>query len=217
MSIPLHAPLHVRLHVLLRARTACIAACLLLPAAAAMPGSAHATAPGDWVTVYDAHSDDGTRVHLDRLPQRTPAIDGVLAMIAFQQTPIGCEGPRDALDCPITRELGLGLQCSDAHVAIVQTGFPERMPKLGGYHESRYSGFEGKGPDASMCAQTPESASVQSHLSSVRIRQAGRRLTVESRVVWHARERSGETVYRTRLRVDGDRVVPVSNTVIRAK
>lgn len=65
-----------------------------------------------------------------------------------------------------------------------------------------------------MCAQTPESASVQSHLSSLRIRQTGHRLTAHTKVSWYARERSGEIVYRTRLRVDGGVVVRVSNKVI---
>jgi hypothetical protein len=65
-----------------------------------------------------------------------------------------------------------------------------------------------------MCAQTPESASVQSHHSSLRIRQTGHRLTVHTRVSWYARERSGEIVYCTRLRLDRGVVVRVCNKVI---
>lgn len=66
-----------------------------------------------------------------------------------------------------------------------------------------------------MCAQTPESASVQSHLSFLRIRQTGRRLTADTKVSWYARERSGEIVYRTVFRLDGDLLVLRSSEVIR--
>lgn len=204
-----------RMRIPFHCRGAMILTAVLLSSIAVGTGPVHAAAPGAWITVYESRNDAAPRVHLDRLPQRSPAIDGILAMVAFQQTPFGCEGPRDAMDCPITRDLGLGLQCSDAHVAFVRRWFPDRIPKLGGRHERHYSGFAGKGPDASMCAQTPTSASVQSHLSSLRIRQSSRKLSIESRVMWYARERSGEIVYRTRFRLDGDALVLRSSEVIR--
>lgn len=176
--------------------------------------AAHAAGPRDWVTVYE-NSADGPQVRLDRLPQRRPAIDGVLAMLSFLQTPFGCSGPRGDMTCPITRELGLGRQCSPAHVATVQRWFPDRVPKLSGYHARHYTGLGGKGPESWMCAETPEGASVQDHLSSVRIRQTGRRLVVESRVAWYARERSGDLFYRTTFRLDDDAVTLLSHKLVR--
>jgi hypothetical protein len=175
---------------------------------------AHAAGPRDWATVYENNA-DGPQVRLDRLPQRTPAIEGILAMLSFLQTPFGCSGPRGDMTCPITRELGLGRQCSPAHVATVQRWFPDRVPKLGGYHARHYTGLGGKGPEPWICAETPEGASVQDHLSSVRMRQTGRRLVVESRVAWYARERSGDFLYRTTFRLDGDAVTLLSHKVVR--
>ncbi len=175
---------------------------------------AHAADSRDWVTVYRT-GPDGPQVRLDPLPKRTPAIDGILAMLSFQQTPFGCSGPRGDMTCPITRELGLGRQCSPAHIASVQRWFPDRVPKLGGYHARHYTGLGGKGPEPWMCAETPEGASVQDHLSSVRMRQSGRRLVVESRVAWYARERSGDILYRTTFRLDDDAVTLLSHKVVR--
>jgi hypothetical protein len=175
--------------------------------------SALAAGPREWVTVYEVTA-DGAHVRLERLRERSPAIEGALAMLSFLVTPFGCAGPRGDMDCPITRELGLGRQCSEAHIAFVRKWFPEKVPIIGGYHAQRYAGFGGLGPEASMCAQTPEGASVQNHLSLVRMRQTGRRLIVESHVSWYARERSGEIVYRTTFRLEDDAIAQLSNKVI---
>jgi len=188
-----------------RVVTLCILACA---------SSAQAAGHGAWVVVYDnAHASPVVR--LDAIPGRTPAIDGILAMVAFQQTPFGCDGPWETMDCPVTRDLGLGLQCSDAHVALVRRWFPDAMPKLSGYGPQRYSGYKGTGPDASMCERTPESATFQSHLALLRLRRHGDKVVTYMRVSWYARERSGSIEYRTVYRVDKDKVIVLSNREMR--
>ncbi len=188
-----------------RAITLCLVVCA---------SSTHAAGQGNWVTVYD-NADASPVVRLDAIPGRTPAIDGILAMVAFQQTPFGCAGPWETMACPLTRDLGLGLQCSDAHVALVRRWFPDAMPKLSGYGEHQYSGYEGQGPDASMCERTPESATFQSHLSSLRLRRHGNEVVTQMTVSWYAQERSGSIEYRTVYRVDQDRIVVLSNREVR--
>ncbi len=178
--------------------------------------STHAAGHGNWVTVYDNDNADASPVvRLDAIPDRTPAIDGILAMVAFQQTPFGCVGPWETMECPLTRDLGLGLQCSDAHVALVRRWFPDAMPKLSGFGPQRYSGYKGTGPDALMCERTPESATFQSHLSSLRLRRHGNEVVTYMTVSWYAQERSGWIEYRTVYRVDQDRIVVLSNREVR--
>jgi hypothetical protein len=161
-----------------------IGACGLIAALwlAASPQSANSAgaqgAPGGH-RVFGLDDNHAPKVDIDEAVPRSSAIEGMLAMLAFQVTPSGCAGPRGDMDCPITRELGLGRQCSEAHLAMVKRWFPDNMPQIGGYHAQHYTGYAGAGPEAWMCAQTLEGASVQDHLVAVDNRQDGELVTLD--------------------------------------
>jgi hypothetical protein len=161
--------------------------------------------------VFGLDDNHAPTVDIDEAVPRSSAIEGILAMLAFQVTPSGCEGPRGDMDCPITRELGLGRQCSEAHLAMVERWFPDSMPQIGGDHAQHYTGYAGAGPEAWMCAQTPEGANVQDHLVAVDLWQDGDLVAIDTEVRWYAREESGLLKYRSEFRIEQQKAVLVSH------
>jgi hypothetical protein len=75
------------------------------------------------------------------------------------------------MECPLTMTLGLGYQCSDAQITLVKTWFKDGIPALG-LLDSKKAEEVNKNKDfASICNNTPYTATHQSVWDSIRVKQ----------------------------------------------
>ena len=172
-----------------------------LLATVALSGCCHAFANGNTPALVfsaDPALEPKARVHLARVLAKHPDVQAILAMYALQLG-AGCEGrdPRGALQCSLVQDLGLGAQCSAAHVEAVRSTFAHGLPPMGGLASFHYRAPLHTDQLKSMCYSSPDTATFQRIWTTLRVRAAGSRVVVSAEGAWAARDASGTFTYRT--------------------
>lgn len=112
------------------------------------------------VFYIDEHYRPVTR--LDRLPHLTAGLKALLALYALENG-AGCEGKDEdkRVRCKLTAELGLGSNCSEAHIQLVRSWF-DSTPNLTSRWNARWNATtKSPGSLEHFCYGQPDTASWQ--------------------------------------------------------
>jgi hypothetical protein len=156
-------------------------------------------------------------VDLKPLEPLSPALRAILALYAIRANG-GCppgEVTKDryVMQCPLTTALGLGNQCSDEEIALVERWFKDGVPifrKTGGKRVK----LEPNKDLGQTCSNTPYSATHQSIWQDIRVRPLSKQqVKVTARGDWTAGPGagSGSFTFVTTYRILPDRVKVVSH------
>ncbi|HEV3075686.1 MAG TPA: hypothetical protein VHB47_14790 [Thermoanaerobaculia bacterium] len=189
-----------------------IAACLTAFVALSAPLPARPR-PAGGVTILSGDEVD-VKVNLKPLEPLAPAMRAILAYYAMRGTP-GCppgdwsdDGKVYEMKCPLTTALGLGRQCSDEQLALVNAWFKDGIPRLG---LSRADAAKvGKDRDFDLaCNDTPYTATHQDWWQDIRLRRDKKGLvTIVAKGAWTCGSACGGGVFTfvTTYRILPDRV-----------
>jgi len=186
----------------------------LVALAVLAPGIAMAdTRAGALVYYLDEHYHP--MVRLDRLPQPSGALRGILAMYALQNGG-GCDrrSPQ-GLECKLTESLGLGPQCSSRHLAEVRRLFIIGMPKMSGGAPHLYASAGEPGVLEALCYGQPDTASRQRTWSAIRVKVSGESVAVQALGNWMTPYGNGRFGYQTEYDVSDGKVSVVSHRELR--
>lgn len=190
---------------------------LYLLAAAPLLGVSHGAYSSEGVRVFYLDRRYEPVVRLDRLPARTPVLDGILAMYALQNG-AGCSGhDKLGLRCKLTESLGLGYQCSNAHIALVRRTFPSSLPPMSGYRAQLYQAPWQHGTLESICYALSDSTTGQTVWTMIRIGQTAKTITVDARGSWLTPDESRDFAYSTVFAVEGDTASVLTHRIVPTK
>lgn len=187
-----------------------ISLCLLL-ALAAWPALA-----GEVQILTGTDSMDVT-VDLKSLEPLSPALRAILALYAIRANG-GCPSGemtenRYAMQCPLTTALGLGNQCSDEEIALVEKWFKDGVPvfrKTGGKKVK----LEPNKDLGKTCSNTPYSATHQSIWQDIRFRRLPKnQVKITAKGNWTAGPEAGggSFTFATTYQILPDRVKIMSH------
>jgi hypothetical protein len=151
-----------------------------------------------WQTVFvvDANGNPSVASEVIRgLPTQGRAILALYAM----ELGAGCTQPNhDGLPCALTMALGIGPQCSPAHLQLVRTWFRgTRIPNMGGYADKLYADGGAEGALEKICDRTPYTATRQRVWDKIKIKLEGNTLSVDAFGGWLVADQSGKFRYKT--------------------
>lgn len=157
-------------------------------------------------------------VSLRPLEPLTPALRALLAFYALRANG-GCppgdwskDGKTYEMSCPLTTALGLGFQCSEAHLGLVKTWFKEGIPPLL-LDRKEAARIAKEGDIARACNSTPYSATHQTIWSSIKVlRRKDGTVTITGEGDWTAGPEAESGSFRNvgTYRLLADRVEVVS-------
>src|SRR5689334_25127440 len=142
--------------------------------------SSAAVAAAPQITVYYLDHSPWPKVRLDRLAPLTDSLRAILAVYSLQAG-TDCHNAK----CTLTTALGLGDQCSDAHISLILSHFESGVPNF----NSRLTPTILESPTAAtlkkLCYDVPYTATYQKLWEVIRITQDGdevliRAISVES-------------------------------------
>jgi hypothetical protein len=119
-------------------------------------------------------------VRLDRVP-RSEGLRAILALYALENG-AGCEGKngQDLVRCALTGALGLGANCSEAHVRLVRTWFTRTTNLTSRWSEQRDADAKQAGSLENLCYRQPDTASWQNIWEIIRVDVASDVVTVDA-------------------------------------
>jgi len=185
---------------------------LIALAALATSGPLLAAGPGGQpVFQWDR---DRPVVRLDRVPQ-SEGMKAILALYALESS-AGCEGndEQGRVKCALTRELGLGANCSEAHIGLVRDWFT-RIPKLTSrWIEQRDGDAKKPGALEDFCYRQPDTAGWQNVWEFIRVEVNADRVTVDA--TWFGGSGYGRTRERSiaRYRIGAHEITPLGARTI---
>ena len=189
-----------------------VAALCLLLALAARPVMA-----GE-VQILTGSDSMSVEVDLKPLEPLSPALRAILALYAIRANggcPPGEESEgRYKVQCPLTTALGLGDQCSDEEIALVEQWFKDGVPvfrKTGGKKVK----LEPAKDLGQTCSSTPYTATHQSIWQEIRVRTLPKHeVKVTAKGAWTAGPEagSGSFTFVTTFRILPDRVKVTRHT-----
>ena len=145
------------------------------------PASAITSSDSRETTVFYLDKSYNPVTRLDRLKPLSEGMRAILAMYALQNAG-GCGSFFGAheLKCVLTESLGLGNQCSDAHIHLVSTWFKNGMPNLAGTGEGAFQKAIKDGDLDAICARWPDNSGLQFIWEIIRVRQDNNHVHVEA-------------------------------------
>jgi hypothetical protein len=159
-------------------------------------------------------------VNLKPIGELSPGMKAILAYYAMRANG-GCPpGEWDEntrvykMECPLTTALGLGYQCSDAQISLVKTWFKDGIPALGLLDAKKAQEVNKDKDFASICSNTPYTATHQSIWNSIRVKQLdGGKVTITAKGDWTSGPEgdSGSFQAVTTYRILTDRVQVVDH------
>jgi hypothetical protein len=157
-------------------------------------------------------------VNLGPLEPLSPGMRAILAFYAMRANG-GCppgewtaDGKTYEMRCPLTTALGLGFQCSPAHLDLVKTWFKDAIPPLE-LDRAEAVRIVKAGDFASACNATPYTATHQIIWSTIRVRPGkDGRVTIEGSGDWTSGPEGDSGAFHNvaTYRILADRVVVVS-------
>ncbi|HEV8580545.1 MAG TPA: hypothetical protein VGX68_15875 [Thermoanaerobaculia bacterium] len=157
-------------------------------------------------------------VNLKPLEPLSPGMRAILAFYAMRANG-GCppgdwsaDGKTYEMHCPLTTALGLGFQCSPAHLDIVKTWFKDGIPPLE-LDRDEAARIVKIGDFASACNDTPDGATHQIIWSTIRVHSAkGGRVTIEGSGAWTSGPEGDSGAFHNvaTYRILADRIVVLS-------
>jgi hypothetical protein len=153
-------------------------------------------------------------VRLDRLPGVSESIKALLALYALENG-AGCEGKdeNNRVKCALTRELGLGVNCSEAHIRLVRSWF-EITPNLTSrWHERWNAKAKEPGSLENLCYGQPDSASWYNVWNVIKLKSSGEIVEVEAILAWGSQYGHGRVRYRTSYRIGSHSISEISSQV----
>lgn len=99
-------------------------------------------------------------VRLDRLPKPSEGVKAILALYALENG-AGCKGKDEQglVKCALTRELGLGSNCSDDHIRFVRTWFKVTPNLTSRWNSKQDKDSQKAGSLEGLCYGQPDTAS----------------------------------------------------------
>lgn len=185
-------------------------------------GTAIQTEPGQEHESIDGSVDDtavfyldGSNpvVRLDRLPNAFEGVKAILAAYALENG-AGCDYRiAQGLRCALTRELGLGANCSDAHIGFVRSWF-KVMPKLTSRLVHGLDDDSQKpGSLENLCYGKSDMAGVQNLWEIIRVSVSKETVAVDAILHWGSRWGHGRVRYRNTYRIEQHTVTEVSSRI----
>jgi hypothetical protein len=157
-------------------------------------------------------------VNLKPLEPLSPGMRAILAFYAMRANG-GCPPGEWTADfktyemrCPLTTALGLGVQCSPAHLDLVRTWFKDGIPPME-LDRSEAARIVKTGDFESACNATPDGATHQIIWSTIRVlRGKAGRVTIEGSGAWTSGPEGDTGAFHNvaTYRILADRVVVVS-------
>jgi hypothetical protein len=175
------------------------ASLILLTFAAVTPMAARPE--GQSFTVYEARGDvDNGVAYIERLPKSPQALRGLIAMYAYQAGGACDHHDELGLRCTLTTALGLGPQCSKAHLDLVRATFPTGIPIMD------WSKMGPRGKPVAVCYEAPDTASVQLSWTAIQVTLDGNSIRIVATAARMDHPDCGfdvrfESVYRVRGKV----------------
>jgi hypothetical protein len=172
------------------------------------------------IVIFSASDSMTVDVNLKPLGELSPGMKAILAYYAMRANG-GCPpGEWDdntkvyKMECPLTTALGLGYQCSDAQITLVKTWFKDGIPALGLLDPKKAQEVNKNKDFASICTNTPYTATHQSMWDSIRVKQSdGGMVTITAEGDWTSGPEgdSGSFQAVTTYRILKDRVQVVDH------
>lgn len=157
----------------------------------------------------------GPVVRLDRVPQ-SEGVRAILALYALENG-AGCEGKNEQglVKCALTKELGLGANCSEEHIRFVRTWFPKTANLTWRWNE-RWNG-DARNPGAleTLCYGQPDTASWQNIWEIIRVDVSSDVVTVDAIVSGGSQHGRTRARYVTSYRIGQHEITELtSNTKV---
>jgi hypothetical protein len=175
--------------------------------------SKHACAAERVVVFYlNEHHRPVTR--LDRLPELTPGLKALLALYALENG-AGCEGKdeSDRVRCDMTEKLGLGSNCSDAHIQLVRTWF-DSTPNLTSRWSARWNTkTRTPGTLENLCYGQPDTASWHNIWEIIKVKSTGDAVEVEAILSWGSQHGHGRVRYINSYRIGSQTIAETASQV----
>lgn len=168
----------------------------------------------DAIVVFYLDKDYRPVTRLDRIPDLSPGHRALLALYALENG-AGCEGKDEGnrVKCDLTQKLGLGANCSDAHIALVRSWF-ETTPKLTSRWSERWNAkTKSSGTLESLCYGQPDTASWHNVWEIIKIKLAGEFAEVEAILSWGSQYGHGRVRYRNSYRIGEDMILETSSEI----
>lgn len=151
---------------------------------------------------------------LDRLPDLTPGLKAILALYTLENG-AGCEGKdeSDRVRCDMTEKLGLGSNCSEAHIQLVRSWF-ESTPNLTSRWSARWNG-KAKAPGAleNLCYGQPHTGSWHNIWEIIKVKSTGEFVEVEAILNWGSQYGHGRVRYRNSYKIGSQTIVETASQV----
>lgn len=153
-------------------------------------------------------------IRLDRLPNSSAGLKALLALYALENG-AGCEGKDDSgrVNCALTHALGLGANCSDAHLKLVRSWF-DVTPNLTSRWSERWNArTKEPGSIENLCYRQPDTAGWQNIWEILRIKSTGDSAEVEAVLNWGSQFGHGRVRYRNSYKIGTNTIVETSSQV----
>lgn len=153
-------------------------------------------------------------VRLDRLPQTSEAMKAILALYALENG-AGCEGKNEQglVKCALTRELGLGANCSDDHIRFVRSWF-KVIPNLTSRWTQRWNADSQQvGSLEDLCYDQPDSASWHNIWEIIRVSSSNGNVTVDAIQNWGSQYGHGRIHYINTYVIERHTISEVSSVI----
>lgn len=160
----------------------------------------------------DKHSNPVVR--LDRLPKASEGVKAILALYALENG-AGCEGKdeKGLVKCALTRELGLGSNCSDDHIRFVRSWFKVTPNLTSRFNNEQDKDSQKAGSLEGLCYGQPDSASWHNIWKTIKISTSKGTVTVEAIQIWGSQFGHGRVRYKNTYRIDSHTVTEVSSHI----
>jgi hypothetical protein len=152
----------------------------------------------EWVTVFSLDEEGTPTVRTAAIQSMPVAVRAILALYALEVGGGCSQEDKDGLQCELTAGLGLGPQCSPAHVSLVRSWFSGEVPAMAGYAERMYQHPEQPGVLERICYSAPFTATRQRVWKKIRVRMnSPGSVVIDAMGTWLSQDRSGGFQYIT--------------------
>jgi len=129
----------------------------------------------DFETVFSLDQKFQPVTSLDRASPMSDGLRAILALYAFEAG-AGCTTytrDHEELQCALTRDLGLGAQCSLAHLNLIASWFKNGMPAFGWLTDAQLRRAQQTNELSGRCYNQPDGATLQSTWEHVGVDRMG--------------------------------------------
>jgi hypothetical protein len=172
------------------------------------------TTAAEAVTVFLLDKKYEPVVRLEKIAPPGDALRAILAMYALQNGG-GCESnndpTEDGLHCILTTKLGVGPQCSEAHLRLVRAWFKSSLPPMSVSTPDQYLNIQRPGSLEEICYSSPNIASFQRIWERIRVKQDGAEVFVDAVGSWMSRDQSGHFHFRTTYKIEDHSITAISH------